>query len=216
MEAHLLPILSLGFFLGLKHAADADHVVAVTTFVSNQRSVFRSCWIGVFWGLGHTLSLAAAGILVIGLKINISQAWESRLEFLVALMLVVLGARVLLNPGAPPHSHGGSVKPHSHFGWTRFGIRPFIVGIVHGAAGSAALMLLVLSTIRQPLDALAYVAVFGLGSVLGMLLVSLLLSLPVHWANERLAAGYRQVQLAAGLFSCAFGLVLGFQIWATA
>jgi hypothetical protein len=213
MESHLIPVLSLGFFLGLKHATDADHVLAVTTFVSKQRSVLSSCWIGVFWGLGHTLALALAGLIVIGLKVNVSHVWESRLEFLVAAMLVVLGIRVLLKQHAPPHFHSPDLKPHSHFGWTQLGFRPFVVGIVHGAAGSAALMLLVLSAIRNPLEAVAYIGVFGSGSIIGMLIVSLLLSLPVHWAATHLAKGYRHLQIAAGLLSCSFGFVLGYEVW---
>ena len=213
IEAQLLAVLSLGFFLGLKHATDADHVVAVTTFVTRQRSVFRSCWIGVFWGLGHTISLTIAGLMVIGLKVNISHLVESRLEMLVAIMLVVLGVRVLVRHSreVPLHVHGEAA--HAHFGWTQFGIRPLIVGMVHGAAGSAALMLLALSTIRSPIEALAYIVIFGLGSIVGMFAISLLLALPVHWAASRAATSYRGIQLLAGAFSCLFGISLGIETW---
>ena len=200
MEAQLLAVLGLGFFLGLKHATDADHVVAVTTFVSEERSILRSCWIGAFWGLGHTISLAVAGLIVVGLKVEISQWMESRLEMLVAAMLVGVGARVLVHRH-PPETHW-----HVH-------VRPLVVGMVHGAAGSAALMLLVLSTIRSPWQALAYIAIFGAGSMVGMLIVSLLLALPVQWAASRVKASYRGIQLLAGAFSCLFGIYLGFQVW---
>ena len=209
MEAQLLAVLGLGFLLGLKHATDADHVVAVTTFVSEQRSIWRSCWIGAFWGLGHTLSLAIAGLMVIGLKINISHGVESRLELGVAVMLVILGARTLMR--RDPHTHIHDGRAHSHFGWTQLGLRPVIVGMVHGAAGSAALMLLVLSTIQNPLLALAYIGIFGGGSIVGMLIVSLLLALPVQWAAAR---SFRPVQLLAGAFSCLFGIYLAVNIWA--
>ena len=87
--------------------------------------------------------------------------------------------------------------------------------MVHGAAGSAALMLLVLSTIRSPLEAFVYIVVFGFGSVLGMLLISCLLALPLHWAKERLATSYKPIQMTAGLFSRLFGLYLGIEIWSS-
>ena len=235
LQTQALVVLGLGLFLGLKHATDADHIVAVTTFVSESRSLWRSCGIGIFWGIGHTLSLALAGLVVIVFKISIPKWLEARLEFLVAVMLIALGARVLirtmrgrielhghphLHSGAILHSHwhihtGGEQHAHDHTGWTHIGLRPLLVGMVHGAAGSAALMLLVLSTIRSPLEAFVYIVVFGFGSVLGMLLISCLLALPLHWAKERLATSYKPIQMTAGLFSCLFGLYLGIEIWSS-
>ena len=235
LQTQALVVLGLGLFLGLKHATDADHIVAVTTFVSESRSLWRSCGIGIFWGIGHTLSLALAGLVVIVFKISIPKWFEARLEFLVAVMLIALGARVLirtmrgrielhghphLHSGAILHSHwhihtGGEQHAHDHTGWTHIGLRPLLVGMVHGAAGSAALMLLVLSTIRSPLEAFVYIVVFGFGSVLGMLLISCLLALPLHWAKERLAISYKPIQMTAGLFSCLFGLYLGIEIWSS-
>ena len=227
MTSSLAAILALGFVLGLKHATDADHVVAVTTFVSEQKSLLRSCWIGAFWGAGHTLSLAIAGIVVILLKINIPKWLESRLEFAVAVMLVVLGARVLYKlelhkhahthaPGAVPHAHWHLHKRGTrveHNGWLHVGLRPMLVGMVHGAAGRGALMLLVLSTIHSSLQALLYIVIFGVGSIAGMLLISALLALPVHWLGARVANSYRPIQVLAGLFSCSFGIWLGVEIW---
>ena len=232
MEPSLAAILALGFVLGLKHATDADHVVAVTTFVSEQKSLVRSCWIGAFWGAGHTLSLAIAGLFVILLKVNIPKWLETRLEFGVAVMLVVLGARVLyktwkqkLELHRHPHSHAPGASPHVHWhvhahgavhehtGWLHVGLRPLLVGMVHGAAGSGALMLLVLSTIHSSLRALLYIGVFGVGSVAGMLIVSALLSLPMQWVGKRVATSYRPVQIFAGLFSVVFGLLLGVELW---
>ena len=231
MESSLVAVLSLGFFLGLKHATDADHVVAVTTFVSRERSLLRSCWIGLFWGTGHTLSLAAAGSLILLFKLRISDRLTGWLELGVAVMLVALGARVLqrvwkerfrLHRHAHTHLVG---KTHDHWhlhvqdkldehrGWLHFGIRPLIVGMIHGAAGTGALMLLVLSTIHSPLQALLYIVIFGIGSVAGMLIVSLLLALPLQWAGRNVKAGYRMVQAGAGIFSCAFGIYLGLDIW---
>ena len=197
-------VLGLGLVLGLKHATDADHIVAVTTFVSEQRSILRSCWIGAFWGLGHTISLAIAGLAVIGLKVSIPEWLAARLEFLVAIMLVAVGLRAMFRTsrGTLPHTHRNGP------GW-----RPLIVGMVHGAAGSAALMLLVLSTIRSPIEAFLYILVFGLGSIAGMLAISFFLSLPLRWASGRMSLGLQPIQLLAGLFSCVFGLYLGVHLW---
>jgi ABC-type nickel/cobalt efflux system permease component RcnA len=233
LTGQAVAVLGLGLFLGLKHATDADHVVAVTTFVSQETSLLRSCWIGVFWGVGHTLSLAVAGILVIGLKVNFSAWLSDRLELGVAVMLVGLGLNVVvktLRSSAEIHRHGHvhnfiSNSEHSHWhvhlpgaahehsSWSHLGWRPMLTGVVHGAAGSAALMLLVLSTIRSPLEAFLYILIFGLGSILGMLAISLLLAVPLHWAKRRVSGNFRPVQLLAGVFSCAFGLFLGASIW---
>jgi ABC-type nickel/cobalt efflux system permease component RcnA len=233
LSGQALAALSLGLFLGLKHATDADHVVAVTTFVSQESSILRSCWIGAFWGVGHTLSLAVAGILVIGLKVNVPGWLADRLELGVAAMLVLLGANVIfrtLRSKAELHRHrhvhdlNAKVRhshwhihllshSHDHSGWTHAGFRPLLAGIVHGAAGSAALMLLVLSTIRSPLEAFLYILIFGLGSILGMAAISFLLAVPLRWAGRRIGGSYKPVQLLAGVFSCVFGLFLGAEIY---
>jgi ABC-type nickel/cobalt efflux system permease component RcnA len=197
-------VLGLGLVLGLKHATDADHIVAVTTFVSEQRSILRSCWIGAFWGLGHTISLSVAGLAVIGLKLSIPEWLAARLEFMVAVMLVGLGLRAMFRT---PRASAQDLRSSTP------GLRPLLVGMVHGAAGSAALMLLVLSTIRSPLEAFLYILVFGLGSIAGMLLISLFLSLPLRWASGRMAGSLKPIQLMAGLFSCVFGLYLGVHLW---
>jgi nickel/cobalt exporter len=226
LSGQAIAALSLGLLLGLKHATDADHVVAVTTFVSQESSILRSCWIGAFWGVGHTLSLAVAGVLVIGLKVNVPEWLADRLELGVAAMLVLLGASVILRTLRPKaelhrhyHAHDRDAKAahshwhihllghsHDHSGWTH--ARPLLAGIVHGAAGSAALMLMVLSTIRSPLEAFLYILIFGLGSILGMVAISFLLAVPLRWVGS-----YKPVQLLAGVFSCLFGLFLGAEIY---
>jgi len=231
VEYSLVAILGLGFLLGLKHATDADHVVAVTTFVSQERSLLRSCWIGLFWGTGHTLSLALAGTSILLFKINLSDHVTGWLELAVAVMLVGLGARVLYGVWRDkfqlhrhPHAHVSGRAPHVHWhlhssekldehaGWLHFSLRPLLVGMVHGAAGTGALMLLVLSTIHSSLQAFLYIVIFGIGSIAGMLIVSMLLAVPLQWAARNVAAGYRLVQAAAGVFSCVFGTWLGLEI----
>jgi ABC-type nickel/cobalt efflux system permease component RcnA len=232
VEASFFAILGLGFLLGLKHATEPDHVVAVTTFVSRETSLLRSCWIGLFWGAGHTLSLALAGAIIILFKISISDTATAWLELGVAGMLVTLGARALYHTWKDKlqfhrhaHAHVQGKAPHVHWhlhvhgkldehtGWLHVGLRPLLVGVVHGAAGTGALMLLVFSTIHSPLRALLYIVIFGAGSIAGMLIVSFLLAVPFQWASRRVASSYRWVQASAGMFSCVFGMYLGLEIW---
>jgi hypothetical protein len=206
-EASNLAVLGLGFILGLKHATDPDHVVAVTTFLGKERQLRRACGIGLFWGLGHTIALSIAGLVVIGLKIPISKWLADRLELGVAAMLIILGARLISTVHTRWHEH------HHDFGWRRLGLRPMLVGIVHGTAGSAALTLLVLSTMSSTINGLLYVLIFGVGSMLGMLVISLLLSLPIRLAGERMAAAIRPLQMSTGVLSCGFGLYLAATVW---
>ena len=219
MNASFISLIGLGFILGLKHATDADHIVAVSTMLGEERRILRSCWIGVFWGVGHTFSLILAGLLVVVQRIPLSPSASLWLETGVAAMLVFLGARVLvqsLSPTRRLHHHGSTAHTHwhvAHSGWRHFGLRPFLVGMVHGAAGSAALTLLVLSTISSTATALIYIVVFGVGSIAGMLAISLLIALPMSWAGHRLNAVLGPVQMAAGLFSCIFGIYLGYSLW---
>jgi len=202
-----LLVLGLGFVLGLKHATDPDHIVAVTTFLGSARQLRRACGIGLFWGLGHTIALSIAGLVVIGLRIPISRWLAERLELGVAFMLIVLGARLIATVHTRWHDH------HHDFRWQRFGLRPMLVGIVHGTAGSAALTLLVLSTISSTVHGLLYILIFGIGSMLGMLAISLALALPVQLAGERLNSALRPIQVGTGLLSCGFGGYLAATIW---
>ena len=225
----LIGLLGLGLILGLRHALDPDHIAAVSTIVSESRSVRRSSLIGTFWGLGHTMSLLIAGVLVIALKVQISDRVALWMEFAVALMLILLGLKAMLKPlrgwrihvhqhvhDGGSHSHVHLHRPseehaHKHRHLIRSGARPFLVGMVHGMAGSAALMILVLATIPSALAGLIYIAVFGLGSVGGMLIMSSLISLPFIFTRRRfnfLSAG---LQVMVGLFSLGFGLFLTWQ-----
>src|SRR5262249_47632702 len=144
--------------------------------------------------------------IVVGLKIPMSRWLADRLELGVAGMLIVLGARLIATVHTRWHSH------HHDFEW-KLGIRPLLVGIVHGTAGSAALTLLVLSTISSTVAGLLYILIFGIGSMLGMLVISVLLSLPIQFAGARMAAAVRPIQVAAGVLSCAFGLYWAASVW---
>ena len=225
-----LSVLGFGFVLGLKHALDPDHMAAVSTIVSQSNSVKRSSLVGTFWGLGHTLSLLCAGVVVIALKVQISERVALWMEFAVALMLIFLGLKATLRSfrgwklHRHRHTHDGTTHTHLHLHRDRdehvhrhrhligLGARPFFVGMVHGMAGSAALMILVLATIPSAIVGLVYIAVFGLGSVGGMLIMSSLISLPFVFAQKYFKVLGEAMQLIVGLSSVTFGLFMAWQI----
>ncbi len=225
-----LSLLGLGFALGLKHALDADHLAAVSTLVSERKSLLGSSIVGVLWGLGHTIALLAAGMGVILLHLEIGRSTAQGLEFGVAVMLIVLGVNALWRLGrgghlhVHAHEHGGRVHlhPHVHDGSAQlapgshhsFGLtaRPVLVGMMHGLAGSAAVMLLVLSTIHSPLVGFAYITVFGVGSIGGMLLMSALVSVPFHLTPARFVRAHIAVRALAGIVSLGCGLLMAYDI----
>jgi hypothetical protein len=241
----LFSVLALGFWLGMRHATDADHVVAVSTLVARHKK-FGTAWLlGAFWGLGHSLTIFLVGSAVVLLKVEIPERLALAMEFAVALVLCALG---LLNMGgfgiggraaevhAHPHGHsdgehghdspaaGGHSHPHVHgpsLGrWKTFleevgrfqVLRSLFVGLVHGLAGSAAVALLVLTTIHEPRTALVYLAIFGAGTLAGMLI----LSAAMEYSMARLARGWnladRLLSLGTGLLSLLFGLYAAYRI----
>src|SRR5215831_13635696 len=247
-----LSIIAIGFFLGMRHATDPDHVIAVTTIVSRQNKISRAAWTGIFWGVGHTLTIFVVGTAIILFGVVIPARLGLSMELSVALMLVLLGAMNVTaflrsmrsvakvqSPAATvhshPHSHGDYIHTHPHahapeahphaadktpvarmdrlFG--RIGIyrqlRPLVVGIVHGLAGSAAVALLVLTTIRDPRWAIAYLLVFGIGTVAGMMLITMSIAstLRVVGRTQRFA---RTLAMASGVLSLAFGIFVAYQI----
>lgn len=223
-------LLALGFVLGLKHALDVDHLAAVSTMASERRSLISSSLIGALWGLGHTISLVIAGVLVILLHFEIGARLGKSLEFGVGLMLIVLGVNALrkLARGGRlhmhvhehdghwhthPHLHDGKLKdePHTHHG-LKSGVRPLLIGFVHGMAGSAALTLLVLTTIPSPLVGLSYIMIFGIGSIGGMMIMSTLFALPARLTAQRFARADFVFRGLAGVFSFCFGVFMIYQI----
>jgi len=229
MSTSPFAVLSFGFVLGLRHALDVDHLAAVSTIVSQRRGLWRSSLIGAAWGLGHTVSLVAVAVGVIGLHAQISPAVGRLLELGVAGMLIVLGLNLLRSvasgrvhvhrhmhagrPHAHPHRHAPARPDHDH---GPSGRRPFLVGLVHGLAGSAALMLAVVAAIPSPALALAYVGVFGIGSVGGMAVMSTLFAIPAFLAGELFAGADRVLRLGTATASVAIGLHLAWQIGAEA
>jgi ABC-type nickel/cobalt efflux system permease component RcnA len=227
-------LLGLGLIFGLKHATEVDHVVAVSTIVSEHRNVLRSALVGGLWGAGHTASLVVVGVLVLVFRVAIPPPVANWLEFGVALMIIGLGTlavvRVLRKRAdvhLHRHSHDGQSHVHIHFhehgtehagraathshAISRVGFKPLLVGAMHGLAGSAALTLLVLTQIQSVLLGLLYLAVFGVGSTVGMLLMSGLIGLPFALSARRLSNLNYGLQTAAGALSIAFGLWYGYE-----
>jgi high-affinity nickel-transport protein len=221
----LFPVLALGFVLGVRHATDADHVVAMTTLVARERSPRAALLLGAFWGIGHSLTLLAVGGAVVLFGLVIPPRLGLSLEMTVAVMLVLLGAFNLTGAGrrleAASARHGvtalGLAGPAVSLGERlgaalRRGGRSLFVGVVHGLAGSAALALLVLATVHDTRSALAYLAVFGAGTITSMMLVTALLAVPLRIATERFTSAERVLARATGALSLAFGLFLAYRI----
>jgi ABC-type nickel/cobalt efflux system permease component RcnA len=247
----LLSIIALGFFLGMRHATDPDHVIAVTTIVSRQRSIRHAALIGVLWGLGHTITILVVGSAIILFGLVIPPRVGLTMELSVGLMLMLLGVLNLsgvmrwitenLTPSGTgshshPHGHGDYIHSHRHghspeahghaedatpLGWMdrTFGklgfyqiARPMAVGIVHGLAGSAAIALLVLTTIRAPSWAILYLLVFGVGTVAGMMLITAAIAVPFAFSEGRFDRLNRGLGLVSGLVSLAFGVFIVYQM----
>ena len=214
----LLALLALGFLLGLRHATDADHVVAVTTLVSRERSSRAALVLGAAWGVGHTLTLVVVGGAIVLFGIAIPPRLGLSLEMTVALMLILLGAANLKRSSAPAgvHTHAGTPVPTSWparlAGLLRRGSRSLAVGVVHGLAGSAAVALLVLASVGRAHSALVYLAVFGVGTVAGMLLLTATLAVPLKLAAARFVSAERFLARTTGALSLAFGLFLAYRI----
>jgi ABC-type nickel/cobalt efflux system permease component RcnA len=224
----LFTILGVGLVFGLKHATEVDHVVAVSTLVSQQRNVWRSTLVGAMWGAGHTASLLITGVIVLSLRIAIPEQVSRWLEFGVALMIIGLGAMALWRSlrkrndvHVHEHSHDGvshvhihfhesetrheKARPHSH-AVSAIGIKPVLIGAVHGLAGSGALTLLILTQIESAWVGFLYLAIFGVGSVLGMVLMSGLIGLPFALTARNVGRVHRHLQTTAAGLSIAFGL----------
>ena len=250
----LLSILALGFFLGMRHATDPDHVIAITTIITRQRRISRAALTGIVWGLGHTITIFVVGAAIILFGLIIPPRIGLSMELSVGLMLIVLGLMNVSSffravPGelrpsdgeseivhSHAHSHGEYVHSHLH-GHSpdvhphapdetplarldrRLGklslyqqARPLVVGVVHGLAGSAAVALLVLTTIRDSRWAVAYLLVFGVGTIAGMMLITMSLASAFRFLGSGRQGFSRRLGIASGLISLAFGVVLAYQI----
>ncbi len=204
-----LPLLGLGFVLGLKHALESDHILAVSTVVTENRGVIHTSLVGTFWGIGHTVSLLSVAVLVLAFEVTLSVRFAVLAESLVAVMLIFLGVDLLRKVSIAGISTGSLRSAHAS---TRGVRKPFLIGLVHGLAGSAALMLIVVATMPSTLHGLVYVAVFGLGTIGGMCAMSVLMGIPLVLGGQRFEAFGENIKIVAGLLSIGFGIVLAWAI----
>lgn len=253
-----LAIAFLGLILGMRHATDPDHVIAVTTILSRERRLAVAARIGVVWGLGHTLTVLMVGAAIIVFKIAIPTRLGLSMEFAVAIVLILLGAgaaaglvrnavrrtrrgsskdeRLIVHAHAHAHDGGVHLHPHVHvaaheddddamhhdhripadalptFAVRRPLLRSFAVGLVHGLAGSAAIALLVLSAIPDPIWATLYLAIFCVGTIIGMALITTAIATPFIAVSRRASWIHQGLVTGSGLLSFCFGLFLAYQI----
>jgi high-affinity nickel permease len=212
----------LGLLLGMRHATDPDHVIAVGTIVSKQQQVRRAAVIGAIWGMGHTLTIFFVGAAIILFRVVVPPRLGLAMETSVGIMLIVLGVlnltgvmRRLMERMLPGMTVGQietqrDIGPTTGLGWFHM-FRPLLVGIVHGLAGSAAVALLVMATIHDPWAEIGYLLIFGVGTVFGMMLVTTLIAIPAVFAARRVSGWSRGMAVASGLLSVSFGLFISYQ-----
>jgi ABC-type nickel/cobalt efflux system permease component RcnA len=224
----MLSILLLGLLLGLQHAAEADHLAAVASLATRSKGLRDAARHGSAWGLGHALTLLLFGGAVLLIDGMISDRLALWLETAVALMLIALGIDVLWrlwrrrvhfhvhSHGDQHHFHAHSHSartdhardPHRHTHPQHLPLRSLIVGMMHGMAGSAALIVLALGSVQSLWQGLAYIAVFGLGSIIGMSLLAIAISMPLRWSANSLTWAHNGMTLALGLATVTIGGLL--------
>ena len=224
---NLMPftLLGFGFLSGVKHAFDADHVAAVSTIISKHKSIKKSSLLGMFWGFGHTISLFCVGLIILLLKITIPEKIALSFEFIVGIMLVILGLNVLLTINKNKihfHRHKHGKEEHIHFHSHKLTKhhdhkhklfhQSLFIGLIHGLAGSAVLTLLVLTTIKSVWLGLIYILIFGIGSIIGMILTSSVISLPFTLIPNNLQRTQKFLRISAGLISMIIGLTIMYNI----
>lgn len=228
-------ILVLGFFLGMRHATDADHVVAICTITSKENSIKKSTIVGILWGIGHSITVTLVGVPIILYSLVIPESTLRIMEFVVGIMLVILG---ILNLSKIPdkltglislnihkHSHIHNLNSHSHFHFhlkqdsagkhhhlNLFQmLKPLIIGLIHGIAGSAAIALLVLSTISDKILSVFYLFIFHFGVIVGMMLITTMLGLFFSQAIKRITLIHRYLVVGSGITSLIFGIYIMYQ-----
>jgi high-affinity nickel permease len=227
-------VLSLGFLIGLRHALEADHVAAVASLTHRTTSIKEGMKLGATWGLGHTVTLFLFGSVVLAMDNIVPERVAGYLEFAVGVMLVFMGSSVLKklikdklhfhlhrhsNDVAHIHFHSHAkdnldhrTNPHSHTHSQRFPISALLVGMMHGMAGSAALILLTLDSVSSVGTGLAYILLFGAGSILGMALLSIVIVLPLRYSEKATNWTFNGIQTFIGFATLILGLITMYQV----
>lgn len=228
----MFSVLLLGLLFGMRHALDADHVAAVASLATRSVSVGETVRLGMAWGLGHTATLFAIGSGVLLFDVMMPERLAQGLEFAVGAMLVLLGGDVLRRmirdrvhfhvhrhgPRAHFHAHAHgdqaehSTASHEHVHPPALPWRAVLAGLVHGMAGSAALMLLVLGTSPSVGFGLLYIALFGLGAMAGMAVLSCAIALPLRWTSRYLTWAYNGLMAAVGAITIAVGSTIIYEV----
>lgn len=228
----MIEVLLIGFLLGMRHAIESDHIAAVASLLSHSTDISESIRLGSAWGLGHTIILFICGSVVMLFDNMIPEKIVIMLEFAVAIMLVVLGLDVLrrcLKTRLHFHSHrhtDGTVHfhAHRHAGSTShqsskhehvskpFPLRALLVGLMHGMAGSAALIVITLQSVQSFSMGLVYIALFGIGSIAGMALLSVAIILPLRHTSMRFSGLHQYLLFSIGSLTILLGFSMMFEI----
>jgi nickel/cobalt transporter (NicO) family protein len=196
-------LLWFGFLLGVRHACDADHVVAVTSILDRTRGLGAALRVGALWGLGHTVTLIGVGVAMILFGVTMPESAATVTDLVVAAMLVVLGLNALRRK-ASSRVEAASRRPRGL-------LRAVAIGVIHGLAGSGALVLLTMSEIRSRVGALGYLALFGAGTVLGMMAITTILALPFVYGSGRLDAVRTTLMRGAAALGIFLGVVIAYR-----
>ena len=220
-----LSLLLLGFLVGMRHAMEADHVAAVASLVTQSKSVRQAVVHGASWGLGHTITLFLFGTVALLVDSIIPENYAARLEFAVGIMLIILGVDVLRrlikqkihfhvhqHADGKQHFHAHSHQhdeqdDHHHTHNHRFSGKAMLVGLVHGMAGSAALVLLTLNTAQSLYSGMLYMLVFGLGSILGMAVLSITMAVPLRYSARNMGWLFNGLQAVVGIATIYVGIM---------
>ncbi|WP_044749498.1 urease accessory protein UreH [Bacillus alveayuensis] len=202
MTVNFLSVLFFGLILGMKHATEPDHVIAVSTIASRTKALKKSSLTGVYWGIGHTLTLLVIGMVVIGFKTTISETVSMTLELFVGFMLVLLGI-LSFRPNQQKSVHKQN-KDYTH-------VKSLIIGFIHGLAGSAAMVLLTMTTVENYFQAFLYICIFGVGTIIGMFCFTTIIGLPFVFGN-RMKKFVPFIYGIAGVISILYGIYYIYEI----
>ncbi|AIE61435.1 sulfite exporter TauE/SafE family protein [Bacillus methanolicus] len=199
----VFPILLFGFVLGIKHATEPDHVIAVSTIASRTNKLSRSSLAGIFWGIGHTTTLSVIGMIMIGMEKQIPEKTAMWLELAVGVMIVALGIASFRSAYMNPIRKEMKIN-HLH-------AKSILIGIIHGLAGSAGMILLTLTTVDNRLQALLFILIFGVGTIVGMMFFTTILGLPFIWMKDKRIV-YQSIVKIASMISILYGLYYMYHI----